>query len=171
MKQSATFTPCGQFRQQLLRVWDDTKPVLPFCLLNPSVAGKKLPDGTEKEDPTSRKCIGFAQRLGYGGMVICNLYDYCATKPPELKRALYPRSPGADDWILQACAMGDGTVICGWGANARGLAMPGVVTWLLRAKGFKLKALRLLADGIPEHPLMLPYSCVPFDLLPPLPRL
>lgn len=171
MMQSAQFTPCGQFRQQLLRVWDDTKPVLPFGLLNPSVAGQRLADGTEKEDPTSRKCIGFAQRMGYGGMVIFNLFDYCATKPAVLKSAQYPRSYDADDWILRAAAMGHGTVICGWGANARGLSRPVEVLRMLFRAGYAPKALRLLADNTPEHPLMLPYSCTPFNLLPPLPRL
>jgi hypothetical protein len=115
VKRSAVFSPCGKFRHLLIRRWVDDLPLLVFGLLNPSVAND------EKDDPTARKGIGFARELGYGGMVFFNIFDYCATYPKDLKKASYPNSPDADRYILDACAMGDGTVICGWGAIARAM--------------------------------------------------
>lgn len=161
IQQGSIFSACGKFRLSLTRLWNPGKPLLPFVLLNPSKAGRLRPDGREAEDPTSRKAIGFAQRLGYGGMVLVNLYDYCATRPRELKAAGYPVSPANDAAIRASCEEGDGIVICGWGANARGLSRPAEVTRMLQAWGFRTMALRLLADGTPEHPLMLPYTCSP----------
>lgn len=158
MKRSAVFSPCGKFRHLLIRRWVDDLPLLVMGLLNPSVAND------EKDDPTARKGIGFARELGYGGMVFFNIFDYCATYPKDLKKAGYPNSPDADRYILEACAMGDGTVICGWGANARGLARPLEVIKLIMGAGYKPMALRLLADGVPEHPLMLPYVLRPEPL-------
>ena len=44
-----------------------------FVLLNPSTADE------EGDDPTIRRCIGFAQRHGFGGLEAVNLYAYRAT--------------------------------------------------------------------------------------------
>jgi hypothetical protein len=41
--------------------------MITFVLLNPSTA-----DAVQL-DPTLRRCVGFAKREGYGGMVILNL--------------------------------------------------------------------------------------------------
>jgi hypothetical protein len=55
-----------------------------FVLLNPSTADET------REDPTVRRCIGFARSLGYGALEVVNLYAYVATDPAELRRAGYP---------------------------------------------------------------------------------
>lgn len=155
----AVFSSCGRFRSLLWDVWDEALPMLPWCLCNPSVAGQRDADGTMKDDPTWRKGRGFSERLGYGGMVFCNPWDFCATKFKDLRAAGYPVHPDNDRYILKACAMGDGKVVCAWGANARGLSRPVEVLRLIRSAGYKPMALRRLADGLPEHPLMLPYTC------------
>jgi hypothetical protein len=61
---SATADIRGEHRYSLTRVWDPALPTITFVLLNPSTA-----DAVQLE-PTLRRCLGFAKREGYEGMVI-----------------------------------------------------------------------------------------------------
>ena len=158
MSLRAVFSECGNFRHILVDVWDASKPVLPWVLMNPSQAGKTGDDGAARSDPTARKGKGFSERLGFGGMVFANPYDYISTDPAGLKKAGYPVSPECDRYILEACAMGDGRVVCAWGALGRGLARPREVLAMIKRAGFKPMALGFTDDGLPRHPLMLAYS-------------
>lgn len=153
MKKTATLSNCGAYRYMLGRSWDQSLPVLAFVMLNPSTAD------ADQDDPTIRKCIGFAKRLGFGAITVVNLYAFRATLPVDLKSAGYPVGPGNDDFIEIAVNDGADAVICAWGSNAKGLARPGEVVALLKRWGRKPMALRINAGGIPAHPLMLPYSC------------
>lgn len=155
----AEFSPCGQFRHLLVEVWDESLPLLPWVLFNPSQAGKADANGVVQSDPTARKGRGFSERLGFGGQVFANPYDYISTDPKGLRAAGYPISPDNDRYILKACAMGDGRVICAWGALGRGLSRPQEVLRLIRSAGFRPMALGFTADGLPRHPLMLGYAC------------
>lgn len=156
---TAVFSPCGRFRHTLTEVWDDRfGPLLPWVLFNPSVAGAPGPNGLAKPDPTSRKGRGFSERLGFRGMVLVNPYDFVATFPKDLKAAGYPVSDDNDRHILDACAKGDGRVVCAWGALGRGLDRPRAVLKLIRDAGYRTMALGFTADGLPRHPLMLAYS-------------
>jgi len=153
----ARFSDCGRFRHSLIVVWELGKPILPWLLFNPSKAGQ-VTDGVAQLDPTARKGVGFSQRLGFGGMVFVNPYDFISTDPKGLRAAGYPVSPDNDAHILKACAMGDGRVVCGWGALGRGLSRPLETLALIRKAGFKPMALGFTSDGLPRHPLMLGYD-------------
>ncbi len=153
----AFISHCGQYRYVLRRSWDVGLPALGFIMLNPSTA-----DASE-DDPTIRKCIGFAQRLGFGAIAVTNLYAYRATKPVALKAGGYPRGPENDAWIERVARETSATV-CAWGVNARNLSRPREVLGLLREAGVQPKALRLTDDGIPWHPLMLPYTCTLLEM-------
>jgi hypothetical protein len=156
---SAVISPCGQFRYLLRRSWDISRPAVTFVMLNPSTAD------AEQDDPTIRKCRGFADRLGFGALNVVNLFAFRATKPADLKRAGYQRGPECDEWIARAVRE-TGNVICAWGSNARGLVRPAEVIDILRGAGMKPTALRLTDDGIPWHPLMLPYDCTLIPMEP-----
>ena len=52
-----------------------------FVLLNPSAADET------REDPTVRRCIGFTERDGCGGLDVVNLYADATTDPDDLGRA------------------------------------------------------------------------------------
>lgn len=155
---SAVFSECGRFRHWLQWVWDDSLPLLPWCLFNPSTAGRVSVTGDVEADATARKGRGFSERLGYGGFVFVNPYDYISTNPRGLAAAGYPVSPVNDGYILMACAMGRGEVVFAHGALGRGLARPGEVLGMVRAAGYRPMALGFTADGLPRHPLMLGYS-------------
>lgn len=157
---AAIISDCGLFRYSLTRIWNHDLPLLVWILLNPSVADAML------DDQTVLKGMGFTARLGFGGMVFLNLYAYRATKPVALKLAGYPigaaNDEHIDEWLRKA---GGGFVLCGWGANARGLARPAEVLRLVRAAGLHPMALHLTKDGIPGHPLMLAYDLAAHPLL------
>lgn len=153
----AIFSDCGQYRYLLWEQWDATKPMLTWCLFNPSKAGSSE-EGQLVSDPTWRKGVGFSQRLGYGGQVFCNPFAFVSTDPKGLKAAGYPIGPENDRYIRKACRMGDGRVVCAWGALGRGLARPGEVLELVRSLGYQPMALGFTADGHPRHPLMLAYD-------------
>ncbi|MGE3889429.1 MAG: DUF1643 domain-containing protein, partial [Vicinamibacterales bacterium] len=55
-ERGAVLSADGRYRYRLWRLWDDCAPVMTWVLLNPSTA-----DANE-DDPTLRKCIGFARR-------------------------------------------------------------------------------------------------------------
>lgn len=152
MKRDAFISECGQFRYYLLRQWDGLLPLLVFVLLNPSTADAHIDDNTVK------KCIAFARALGFGGIVILNLFAYRATKPKDLRRAGYPVGPLNDEFIRLFTT--GAAVIAGWGANARGHPRAAEVLRMIPAP----HALRLLADGIPEHPLYLPAALRTFPI-------
>lgn len=65
-------------RLYLTRDWDCNLPKILFIGLNPSKA-----DGKD-DDPTIRRCISFARRWGYGGMVMMNLFLFVTPYPEEL---------------------------------------------------------------------------------------
>lgn len=166
-KNGAEISPCGLYRYKLWRRWgEDNLQSMVFIMLNPSTA-----DGNS-DDPTIRKCIGFAKRLGYGGITILNLFAYRATKPSALKVAKIQyglkyivgqeNATYIDNALWTSDIVGN-PIFCAWGANARGSAI--VDSFLQHAKikypGVHLMALKLLDDGTPQHPLMLPYDLKP----------
>lgn len=155
MKRDAIISECGTFRYWLRRQWDSALPTLAFIMLNPSTADADI------DDPTIRKCIGFARRLGFGGIVVVNLFAFRATQPADLKRAGYPAGPENNQYIAMAAGAANqgGRVVCAWGVNARKLSRPAEVLESLHRYGVTPHALKLTDDGVPWHPLMLPYSC------------
>jgi hypothetical protein len=148
---TALFSRDRRYRYRLGRRWGDGAAVC-FVLLNPSTAE------ATREDPTVRRCIGFAQSLGYAALEVVNLYAYVAADPAELRRAGYPVGPENDLHIETAvgeCAR----VILAWGVHATRLERPGEVLGLLQDIGVDPYCLRLTASGHPEHPLRLPLGC------------
>ena len=126
-----------------------------FVMLNPSTAD------AAHDDPTIRKCIGFAKRFGYGAIEVVNLFAYRATDPDDLKRANYPIGPDNDAHIRAVCRHVT-QVVAAWGANVSGpipLHRAQEVKRLLDELYVQPVALATTKTGQPSHPLMLPYRC------------
>ncbi len=156
MKRSAVISDCGKFRYILTRVWTEGLPLLIFVMLNPSTADGMI------DDPTIRRCIGFARLLGYGGIMIGNLSAYRATNPEDLAAAGFPVGPENDATLIAVgshAAVTGVPIICAWGANFRKWGRVAEVSTLLRRTGATLMALKFTADGVPRHPLYLSYDC------------
>jgi hypothetical protein len=168
MIKNAIVSPCGKYRYSLIRDWDDSKYRMTIIMLNPSVADSNI------DDPTIRKCIGFAERLGYGGITVLNLFAFRATKPADLRIA---RQTNDDDYVygphnskyidlaFVLARQGKTPIYCAWGANARNtVAVESFLEYAKQWPTVNLMALRLLADGTPQHPLMLPYDLTPVPM-------
>lgn len=151
MQKTAVISDCGKFRYRLGRSWDASKPKLAFIMLNPSTADANV------DDATIRRCIGFGDRLGFGAIEVGNLFAYRATKPKDLREAGYPEGPDNNEH-LRAIAMECQTIVCAWGMNAANLPQPHKLIGMLRYYDRKPMALRV-SNGVPHHPLMLPYNC------------
>jgi hypothetical protein len=122
-------------------------------MLNPSTAD------AEVNDPTIRKCLGFAKELGFKAIEVVNLYAFRATHPIDLEAAGFPPGDENDAYIAHAVALaGEYPVICAWGRNGHGSLQARHVLELVRRFGGAPYALRKSEDGCPWHPLMLPYA-------------
>lgn len=153
---SAVISECGLYRYELARTWDTTQPPLVFVMLNPSTADANA------DDNTIRKCCGFAERAGFGGVVVVNLYAFRATKPAALWNARRYEGvnivgPENADHIARATSKQ--CVVLAWGAQARrDKAHETNTVWAISQRASVVRALRLLDDGTPEHPLYIPYD-------------
>lgn len=142
MKKSAVISKCGNYRYELRRIWDESKPLALFVGLNPSTAD------AEVEDNTSRVCINYAKRWGYGGLLLGNLFAFRSTDQAALFKAADPIGPG-NDKALAALQDQTALVICAWGASGRHLARDRAVLDRLRDPHCLVR----LKSGAPGHPL------------------
>ena len=149
----AKFSRCRKWRYLLWRRWAHG-PVANFLMLNPSTADET------KLDPSCTRARVYAERWGYGALIVTNLFGWRATDPDEMKAAAEPVGRGNDAAIL-AAARAAGVVVCAWGNHGLHRERAARVTAMLRASGVKLHLLRLNACGEPAHPLYLPGTLVP----------
>jgi hypothetical protein len=145
----ATFSPCRRWRYLLWRRWDAAKPVANFLMLNPSTADEV------KLDPTCARARDYAERWGYGALIVTNIFAFRNTDPNRMKAAQDPVGPGNDAAIVKA-AKESGIVVCAWGNHGSFLERSCEVRALLSKSKIKPHALRLNANGEPAHPLYLP---------------
>ncbi len=137
----------GPYRYELWRHWRLGLPGCTFIMLNPSAA-----DGAT-DDPTIRRCVGFARSLGCGALRVVNLYAYQATKPAEMLAVPERVGPQNDDHIEAAAreaAVFGGYLIAAWGTKAEPWRVSQVTTML---DMYRLTALGVTKDGHPRHPL------------------
>ncbi|MCS6126907.1 DUF1643 domain-containing protein [Shewanella baltica] len=146
----AVLSPCRRYRYALSRVWDTNKPFVLFIGLNPSTADEL------QDDPTIRRCIGFAKSWGYGGLVMANLFAYRATDPYEMMEVSKPVGDMNDQW-LETLAEAAGVIVAAWGNHGAFINRSLEVRRLLP----DLCYLKLNASGEPAHPLYLKSSLIP----------
>ena len=152
----------GLYRYTLSRDWSevtgDMRSVC-FIMLNPSTA-----DG-QQEDPTLRKCIGFAKLLGFAKLSVVNLFALRATDPDQLekqkKAGVNIIGPANDTFIFDSALRSD-LIICAWGAydgvdvETREQRVHEMLTNTQANR--TLMCLGLTKYGKPRHPLYMPYS-------------
>jgi hypothetical protein len=141
-----------RYRYWLDRVWGKDKRMCVFVLLNPSTA-----DALE-DDPTTRRCQGYARAWGYGSVSIVNLFALRATKPAALYGQGNPVGALNDDHILDR-ANSANLIVCAWGVHGAYLGRGEAVRRLLSE--YPLHVLGLTKDGHPKHPLNLPLGLQP----------
>jgi hypothetical protein len=149
----AWFSPCRQYRYCLHRRWAHDLGSVLFIGLNPSTADQR------QDDPTIRRCVGFARAWGYGAMEIVNLCAYRATYPTDLKQAAEPIGRLNDRWIKRAIGRCDLAIAC-WGNDGDFLQRGATV----RKRYSALHCLNLNRSGHPSHPLYLKAELLPIPL-------
>ncbi len=150
IRKHAELSPCGKYRYMLRRIWDAEKSLVHWVMLNPSTAD------AEMDDPTIRRCMGFAQAWGYGGIYVSNLFALRATDPEALAQAADPIGPECDRWIMFAANAP--LIVCAWGSHSQARPRAGAVVAMLRGRSPSLEGRRLWClgrtmDGSPRHPL------------------
>ena len=149
MESRAIISNSGLYRYELHRTWDEDKDKVLFIMLNPSTA-----DGWEN-DLTTIRCMNFATKWGYGGIMIGNIYPFRAKRPKDLKKWINDDSVDIKsyssnvDHIYEMAYKAD-LIVCAWGGNFP--YMPNWVSDIDSKMG--LHYLELCDDGItPKHPL------------------
>ena len=150
----ATFSACRRWRYLLWRRWDEAKPVANFLMLNPSTADE------HQLDPSCTRARDYAERWGYGALIVTNLFAWRATDPADMKRAGEPVGRSNNQAILRS-ARQSGVVVCAWGNHGAHLERSTRVKQHLARAGVALHVLRLNANGEPAHPLYLPGTLRP----------
>ena len=124
-----------------------------FVMLNPSTAD------AEQDDPTIRRCIGFARAWGFGRLKVVNLYAFRAIKPNDLWRADDPIGP-ENDHVLSLAFGGSDLLIAAWGAHAKPDRVAEVLSWPIRPR----LCVGVTKAGAPRHPLYLKGDLMPRPL-------
>jgi len=145
----AAFSRCRRWRYLLWRRWDAAKPVANFLMLNPSTADEL------RLDPSCTRARNYAERWGYGALIVTNLFGWRATDPQEMKAVRDPVGRGNDAAILRA-AREAALVVCAWGNHGEHLQRALRTKRLLEENRIPLHVLRLNGGGHPAHPLYLP---------------
>lgn len=145
----AIISPCERYRYALWRKWGMGGTCM-FIGLNPSTADARL------DDPTIRRCIGFARSWGYGGLIMTNLFAWRATDPRDMMDAEDPVGPDND--ITLRTAYRNATItIAAWGVHGTYGGRCNTVRSMLP----RLHYLRMTKSGHPSHPLYLPACLQP----------
>ena len=156
---SAVISGCGKYRYLLKRKIPTESQHAKKCLfimLNPSTADAST------DDPTIRRCITFASRLGCSELTVVNLFALRATNPRELLKALkddpvqafggFPNVVAIESEIESHSPIHD-VIICAWGKQKGIKAHGDRVASLVRESGRVPYCLGTTKDGHPRHPL------------------
>lgn len=145
LSSDAEISPCGTYRYSLVRRWGVGHRSMLFIGLNPSTAD------ANQDDPTIRRCVGFARAAGCDALVMANLFALRSTSPKMLKAVADPVGPDNDAWLDRLWA-GSTIRVGAWGnwgkVNGRGE--------LVATKYPDLECYGVTASGEPRHPLYLP---------------
>lgn len=146
IRKGASLSKDGLHRYSLFRIWDPTKPMVLFVMLNPSTAD------AEKDDNTIRKCTAMVRGWErYGGFLVGNLFSQRTPSPAALwEMDLEARGPRVrNNKALREMASACAFSVVAWGDH--GLRVPGRVMEVL-AELKDPHALRLTKRGAPWHP-------------------
>ena len=160
------FSPCRRYRYTLWREFETSflfdggnkmkDGYVMFIGLNPSTADET------KDDPTIRRCIGYAKSWGYGALCMTNLFAWRETDSSKLRLVENPVGADNQHYLLKIASEA-ALVIAAWGTKGtqRGIVQDLTVCQWLKEVGVEIYCLRKTKDGHPEHPLYLPKNLNP----------
>lgn len=145
MEKGAKFSPDRVYRYRLWRLWDIRKGSVLFIGLNPSTADENV------NDPTIRRCIGFAMDWGYGGLLMGNIFAFRNTYPETLKTCEVDPIGSENDTELRAMNSLAKLTVLAWG-NWGAYKGRGSEVELMFPDSYSLGYSK---QGQPKHPLYL----------------
>ena len=145
LHKTAVISRCEKYRYKLTRTWHEDKGKVLFVMLNPSTANHI------ENDLTTIRCINFAEKWGYGGIMIGNIYPFRAKRPKDLKKwleiSMNPMALNENMKHVREMAKQTDLIVCAWGCN-----FPYMPNWVEELGD--LFYLELCKDNItPKHPL------------------
>ncbi len=146
MQKGAVLDKTGLYRYSLWREWSINTPKLVFIMLNPSKADANI------DDPTLRRCIGFAKSWGFGSLLVINLFAYRSAKPSELRQVNDPVGAQNDRYLKKAIKSADKVVVA-WGNNGKLMQRDQAVLKFLSKNNLQPYCLGITKTGYPRHPL------------------
>ncbi|KKN50921.1 hypothetical protein LCGC14_0627860 [marine sediment metagenome] len=150
MQRGAKFSPDRIYRYRLWRIWDNRKGIVLFIGLNPSTADENI------NDPTIRRCIGFAMGWGYSGMFMGNIFAFRNTYPEILKICNVDPLGAENDKELRAMnSEALQTVLC-WGNDGLYKGRGDIVVNMFP----DAYSFGYTKQGQPKHPLYLPKNAI-----------
>jgi hypothetical protein len=157
----AEFSPCGVYRYSLSREWADGDGTILFVMLNPSTAN------ADANDPTIRRCMGFARSWGAKRIEIRNLFAFRATDPKDMVAAL---GHGTDivgpenDSQIEAAHGRSSRTFAAWGAHPLATERGKVAMRILSRR--PVFCFGTSKSGAPRHPLYVPSNFLPLEYRP-----
>jgi hypothetical protein len=155
MNRWAVLDSARVYRYALWRDWTGEllggEPFRPLCVigLNPSTADAL------KDDPTIRRCVDFARRLGCNALEMVNLFAYRSTDPKVLAKLTKEEAIGPEnDEMLHQAASRAHHIVAAWGNRGDLFGRDDEVLYLLRR--YQVDCFGRTKDGSPKHPLYLP---------------
>lgn len=150
---SAILSDDGKYRYRLARDFGMYgEGACCFVMLNPSTA-----DATN-DDPTIRRCLGYARAWDCQELLVVNLFAFRATNPTALYAMSKEDAIGHenDRHIAEACNASR-IIVCAWGNHGALRGRSAEVLALIRAQqGAAPMALKInRGSGQPSHPLYL----------------
>lgn len=145
---SAVFSADRLLRFELRRKTGLGSGRVTFVMFNPSTADE------ESNDPTIRRCIGFANRWGFGELVVVNLLPIRSPDPAEAWRwyrsliGAPPSELATNAYYIRRSAEQSDVTVAAWGSIAKSIG------WDARDKfSIDFQCLGVNSDGQPKHPL------------------
>lgn len=161
VRKNAYFSDDKRYRYRLERVWNELSADRRFVVigLNPSTADHIV------DDPTIRRCMGFAHRENYRRLTMLNLFPFRATDPKAMKK--FYQSINFQDanqytnvrTIKESIDPRKDLVVAAWGVHGSFCGQDWIMRLLLHSMGIRLHTFGpLTKHGHPKHPLYLPLN-------------
>ena len=143
----AVFSSDGRYRYRLTReIGTSISRSVAFIMLNPSTA-----TATEN-DPTIRRCIGYARSWGMGKLIVGNLFALVSTDPRALYLHPSPIGPENDRHLTELGTLAD-LIVVAYGTHGSHQGRGRAVIEMFRHALIPVHCLALTKDGHPAHPL------------------
>lgn len=151
------YSDCRAYRYWHFERWNCSRPVLPFCMLNPATTAEA--DTPDRRHQTRLICKHVAESEGYGGIMQVNLFAACCPKAEGLRGFRGPFGPMNDVALAEtaAAAAAQGLpILCAWGWRGHMQGADQRARAIFKSTGVRLLCLELCRNRrgrYPKHPI------------------